>query len=401
MESATYASLRRQPFKSIYLLYQLANTLCRLPWWALAAIPRSWRPRRSWSWRRTVSIRLIRHMSGLSSIVGPLVTSPSYLAILPGIGFYGVWVEPVSTDLVAGKLEAWAAAADVAPVKLPGYWLHKKGSTIDVAAPLMPGEKIVYALHGGAYTRLSAHPTDPTAAIARGLLDRVDPVHRTFTIEYRLSSSAPYPAVHPFPTALLDALTGYNYLVNTLNFPPSDIIVEGDSAGGNLALALTRYLVENQGRGAPPTPGALLLLSPWCDVGTSHVYPGSSYFTCIPSDYIALPADGRHYSAIAFVGPFGLGAAELNPYISPASKNISSISFAGFPPTFILAGGAEILLDSIRTLKQKMAKDMGHENVRYLEAEDGVHDFIVFDSGWGEPERSEALTAIGKWVAVL
>jgi len=56
------------------------------------------------------------------------------------------------------------------------------------------------------------------------------------------------------------------------------------------------------------------------------------------------------------------------------------------------------LRDSIRTLHQKMAKDMGDEKVRYLEAEDGIHDFLVFDAGWHEPERGDTLKAIAKWV---
>jgi hypothetical protein len=45
-----------------------------------------------------------------------------------------------------------------------------------------------------------------------------------------------------------------------------------------------------------------------------------------------------------------------------------------------------------------MAKDMGDEKVRYLEAEDGIHDFLVFDAGWHEPERGDTLKAIAKWV---
>ncbi|KAJ7287438.1 Alpha/Beta hydrolase protein [Mycena rebaudengoi] len=354
-----YAPFRHQPFKAVYLIYQLVNTFVRLPFWALAALPRSARPRKSWSWKRTMSVRLMQHLQSISTMVGPLDVSPSYLALVPGDGFHGVWVEPVSSDLVVGQLKVYAAVSDVAPVRLPGYWLHSPGSTIDLAAPLMPGEKVVYALHGGAYSRLSAHPSDPTAGIARGLLEHVDSIHRTFTIEYRLSSAAPYEVAHPFPTALLDALTGYNYLINTLKYDPADIILEGDSAGGNLALALTRYLVENQGSVLPAPPGALLLLSPWCDMGTSHAYPGSSYFTCIQSDYISLPPDASHYSSLAFVGPFGLGAADINPYISPASTLVSPISFAGFPRTFIIAGGAEILRDSIRTLNKRMLKDLG------------------------------------------
>ncbi|KAK7057107.1 Abhydrolase-3 domain-containing protein [Favolaschia claudopus] len=362
--SGHYAPWRHQPMKSIYLLYELVTAFIRIPYWALLAIPRGLRPRKSWSWARAMNVQLIRHLSNLSLVVGPIRVSPSYLALVPGIGYHGVWVEPLPSEHILGKLKIWIAAAGVTAVKLPGYWLHKSGSTIEGEAPLMPGEKIVYALHGGAYTRMSAHPSDPTAGIARGLLDRVDTVHRTFTIEYRLSSTKPYPEEHPFPTALLDALTGYNYLVNTLHIPASDIIVEGDSAGGNLALALTR--------------------------------PGSSWYTRRDSDYIAIDNNGSAvYAIAAFTGPFGLGASELNSYISPASVYIQDISFVGFPPTFISAGGAEILLDSIRTLHEKMAKDT---KVRYLEAEDGIHDFLVFDRGWHEPERSETLSAIAQWV---
>jgi len=127
------------------------------------------------------------------------------------------------------------------------------------------------------------------------------------------------------------------------------------------------------------------------------MYPGSSFFSCRQSDYITIDSDSSVYSTFAFAGPFGLGATELNPYISPASIHVPTISFADFPPTFISAGGAEVLRDSIRTLHQKMAKDMGDEKVRYLEAEDGIHDFLVFD-GWHEPERGDTLKAIAKWV---
>ncbi|KAJ7446150.1 Alpha/Beta hydrolase protein [Mycena galericulata] len=384
-----YAPYRHQPLKALYLLYELLTAFIRVPCWALLALPRAWRPRKSWSWKRTMQVHLVRHLTRLSHLhvftdIGPFLPAPTYLALVSGIGFHGVWVDPAPKELVRGKLELWAALSSVSPIRLPGYWLHKPNTTIKVEAPLMPGEKIVYALHGGAYTRLSAHPTDPTARIARGLLERVDSIHRTFTIEYRLSSTKPYPVAHPFPTALLDALTGYNYLVNTLRISPSDIIVEGDSAGGNLALALIRYLVESN---ALPLPGALLLLSPWCDLGTSHALPGSSYFICVKSDYIAVPANW-----ISLL-------AEMNPYISPASNRLSAISFAGFPPTFISAGGAEVLRDSIRTLHERMAKDMGDASVRYLEAEDAVHDFLVFDQGLHDPERNDTLNAIAEWVA--
>ncbi|KAJ6499984.1 Alpha/Beta hydrolase protein [Mycena vitilis] len=395
-----YAPMRHQPMKFIYLLYEVLTAFVRLPYWALLAIPRGLRPRTSWSWKRTIQVKIIRHLTRMSQTVGPLMTSHSYLALVASTAdYHGEWISPISSEHIIGKLKVWTSATGISPVRLPGYWLHKSGSAMEPQAPLslMPGEKIVYALHGGAYTRLSAHPSDPTAAIARGLLERVDSVHRTFTIEYRLSSTKPYKEENSFPAALVDALQGYDYLINTLHIPASNIIIEGDSAGGNLALALTRYLVEHKIAALPP-PALLLLLSPWADLGTSHSHPGSSLFTCRNSDYITVDPETSMYPVSAFVGPFGLGATELNPYISPASIHISDINFAGFPPTFISAGGAEVLRDSIRTLHQKMMKDLGDAKVRYLEAEDGVHDFLVFDKGWHEPERRDTLMAIAQWV---
>ncbi|KAF7315582.1 Abhydrolase-3 domain-containing protein [Mycena indigotica] len=391
-----YAPYRHQPLKALYLTYELfTTTFIRLPYWLLASVVPSLRPRRSWGFRKAMQVRILRRFTGLSNAVGPIAKLPNHLALVTGVGYHGVWVPPVQEDAIQGQLSTWISVAQVSPTRLPGYWLHKPDSTINLEAALMPGEKIIYALHGGAYTRLSAHPSDLTAGIVRGFLNTVDSVHRTFSIEYRLSSTHPFAVEHPFPTALVDALAGYAYLCN--KFPSSEIIVEGDSAGGNLALALTRYLVEYTNPKLPP-PGGLLLLSPWCDMGRSHLTPDSSFRSCADSDYLPAKISGSlSYPVAAFTGPFGIGAAELNPYISPASKRLfSPPSFAGFPPTFISCGGAELLRDSIRTLHHRMAQDV---RVEYLEAPDAVHDFIVFETH--EPERSTSLAAIAKWIGTL
>ncbi|KAF7342560.1 Abhydrolase-3 domain-containing protein [Mycena sanguinolenta] len=396
-----YAPLRRPLLKAPYLLYQLFAAFFRVPFWALLAIPRAWRPRKSWSWGRTMAVKAIRHLELMQDKAGLLIPVPTHLALVSGIGYHGVWVEAVPQNCVIGKVAMWASGAGVSPVRLPGYWIHQPGSTIPLEAPLMPGEKVVYVLHGGAYTRLSAHPSALPALVAKDLIQHVERVHRTFGIEYRLSTTTPYAAEHPFPTALLDALTGYYYLVETLHISPADIVVMGDSAGANLAVALVRYLVENPIAALPP-PGSLLLLSPWVDLGTSHDSPTSSLRAYKDSDFLippsSPPSNMIHYSILAFTGPLGLGAADWNPYISPASKYIADkdVSFASFPRTFISAGGAEILIDSIRTLHTRMARDMG-DRVRYLEAADSVHDFLMLP-GVQEPQRGETFAAIAEWI---
>jgi acetyl esterase/lipase len=331
-----------------------------------------------------------------------------HLAISPNFTNQGVWLDPVP-DLVLGEVKQWASIAGVEAVRIPGYWLARSGETIPAGAAPAPGEKVVLALHGGAYIVGSAVPSHPTAEIAKGLVEHLRPVKRVFSVEYRLSAGAPKTPVNPFPAALIDALAGYNYLVNTVGISPADIIVEGDSAGGNLALALARYLVEQRAELAKATtsagvraldpPGALMLLSPWCDVGSSHDAPPPPYFA--RTDIIGNTAgpDAKHAHA-AFLGPHGLAAAETNAYISPASKAIAP-SFTGFPRTFIACGGVEMLAPSIRTLRERMASDLGEgaQGVTYFEAPDGIHDFV--HAPWCEPERTEALVKLAEWVDTL
>jgi hypothetical protein len=43
----------------------------------------------------------------------------------------------------------------------------------------------------------------------------------------------------------------------------------------------------------------------------------------------------------------------------------------------IVAGGAEMLVDQINTLVECMRRDLG-EKVHYYEAQDAVHDIILF-----------------------
>lgn len=76
-----------------------------------------------------------------------------------------------------------------------------------------------------------------------------------FMPQYRLSSHADC----QFPAALQDAVTSYSYLTQELGVPGSKIILSGDSAGGNLVLALLRYLADYTERLALQVPSAAWL----------------------------------------------------------------------------------------------------------------------------------------------
>ena len=336
--------------------------------------------------------------------VGTLTELPSHLAIH---GVNEVWVDAIP-DLIIGDLKSFADAASVTSVPIPGYWTHKAGSKIKVAAPPALGERVIYYLHAGSYMRLSAHPSDMTAKTPSSLLKYTTSMCRIFAIEYRLSSTKPFAVANPFPAALIDAVAGFNYLVNVIGFSPLDIVVLGDSSGGNLAHALTRCLVENHNSPLaklPAPPGGLIMNSPWCDLSDSHDTPGSSVYTNASSDYLDFSAEDG-YPKKAFLGPHGFEASESNRYISPACRYSSlTVDFKGFPRTFIVAGGAELLLDQIRTLRKRMVHDLGEGDgvnsdegkVRYLEEPDSVHVFHSFE--WHEPERSRSLREMAKWIA--
>src|SRR6266404_3488771 len=177
-----------------------------------------------------------------------------------------VWIEP-TPHLLNTEIRDLADSAKVSPVTIPGYWLDKPDTDTAIGAAPRPGEKVVLSLHGGGYVRGSASPRSVFTSIARALLEQCASIHRVLALEYRLSKHAPDAPAHPFPAALLDALAAYVYLTDVVRFAPEDIVVVGDSAGGNLALALVRYLVENRDRdagggvpGLPAPPAALVLL---------------------------------------------------------------------------------------------------------------------------------------------
>lgn len=383
--------------------------------------------------------------------------------------------------------------SEVVPEKIPGYWIYsddvKQGKKRDSKAglPVYPpkqGEKVILSFHGGSYVGGTAHPNDFVSTIVKNILrhthrsaaptsqqqQEAKPyAERALCVEYRLSSGAPLQPSNPFPAALLDAIAAYHYLIHTVGFSPSDIIVEGDSAGGNLAIALTRYLVEKQielaEEGLKP-PGALLLLSPWADIGSSHdvEVPKSwlaRWFASfqLKADYDP-PPHGMDYAKCAFVGPYGMGGANTNRYISPGSispfahvnflppgqspyavtvESNSSKDLAEWPRVFLSAGGTENLLPQIHVLRNRMFRDLGEDRsaqgwsiwfnngahhdiditpantdptnvngntrltpstgkVRYMEAPDVPHDFLLFP--WMDPERTETLEAIGSWASV-
>ncbi len=154
------------------------------------------------------------------------------------------------------------------------------------------------------------------------------------TFAYRLAPE------HPYPAQLEDALSVYRMLLRN-GIRPERIGLVGESAGGNLAIALALTLRER----GEKLPGALCLLSPWTDLAQT----GESYRTLKEVDATLNPEELRR-SALGFVG----GDAEKfkDPLISPIYAD-----FTGFPPTQIHVGDSELLLSDSEMLLTAMRRD--------------------------------------------
>lgn len=214
-------------------------------------------------------------------------------------------------------------------------------------------------LHGGAYTagssavgRLYTHIT------AGGGPDVV-------SVEYRLAPE------HPYPAAVDDALAAYLALLETV--PAERIVVGGESAGGNLVLALVQRLVAE----GLPLPVAVVPVYPWSDL--THTSP--SWVTNARRDI--LTREGLDPSATAYAASLSLDDPRVSPQLG---------SFAGFPPAFIPVGTRDCLLDDARAVARAM-REAGVQ-VTLREWDDAIHGFTLLPTR----ESKEAMGAIRDFV---
>jgi len=213
-------------------------------------------------------------------------------------------------------------------------------------------------LHGGGY---SFYPKSAYrnlgAAIATSAKCRV------FAMDYRLSPE------HRFPAQLTDASNAYRWLLRQ-GVNPEQLVVIGDSAGGNLTLALILSLRDLK----IPLPALAIGISPATDFGGEA--PADSELEWITSRM-----------AVQWADWFCSAEERLNPLVSPVNADLR-----GLPPIYIQAGGAEILLPGIQMFV-KCAKEQGADVT--LEIWPAMnHDFQLF--GEDVPQSAEAIRRIGE-----
>ena len=192
---------------------------------------------------------------------------------------------------------------------IPG---HFAGSTSDTH------KNAILYIHGGAFI-LPASP-DVQLRMMCKLCSNMDAVG--FGVDYRLAPSS------KFPAALDDCERAYRALLD-LGFAANRIAIVGESAGGNLTLAVLQR-IRKQGW---PMPACAIPISAATDLGRSHGLP--SRITRAKGD-VLLPSKALHRVDVFYSGDHDASDPELSPLFA---------DFRGFPPLYFLASDAEILRD--------------------------------------------------------
>jgi len=204
---------------------------------------------------------------------------------------------------------------------------------IELLQPEGPApDALIYLLHGGAYT---AKLTNNYRSMAVKY-SRLAHGAAVALLEYRVAPEFTYPC------ALDDAVDGWNFLLGQ-GYRPDKILVTGDSAGGNLAVALVAKLRDGGG----PLPCGIIGLSAWLDLASE----GESYRYNAEKDplYPQRPnaADCKSPAPLDYAGDTDLHDRYLSPVYG---------SFAGFPPMLLQVGGWESILSDAQTAGKKAAE---------------------------------------------
>lgn len=192
---------------------------------------------------------------------------------------------------------------------LPG---HVVGDLRDTSKP------VILWLHGGAFFL----PAAPTAHLEMAADLCAQLGAHCFMPDYRLAPR------NRFPAALDDCERAYGALL-ALGFKPERIVLGGDSAGGNLTLGVLQRIRKN----GWPMPACALPVSPATELGRIHAPPSRPRKAKIDP---ILPIAALQRVDEMYAGDWDASDPELSPIFADCR---------GFPPMYLIASDAEVLLD--------------------------------------------------------
>ncbi len=204
---------------------------------------------------------------------------------------------------------------------------------------------VILYLHGGGY---ACGGLDYAKGFGSTLSERTGT--KVFCAAYRLCPENPYPA------ALEDALTAYQYLLSK-GYAPNHITLCGESAGGGLCYALCLKLKELN----LPMPAGIVTISPWVDLTLS----GSSYAEKQDSDPV-MSRELLDFFAKSY------GGNREDPFLSPIFGDLTAM-----PPSQIFVGSDEVLLSDAQRLHEALTAQGCHSQLTVRE--NRWHSYLLYN----------------------
>lgn len=241
--------------------------------------------------------------------------------------------------------------------------------------------KLIFHIHGGGFISMSSssHQNYTRKWVNETKLP-------LFSIDYRKAPE------FPFPAALDDVWQAYNwvkaYAAQYLGIGADKIVVVGDSAGGNLALALSFRCIQEK----VPVPSGLILCYPAVNLDKCNFTPSlmrTLEDLVVPHTFLKMCVDSYC--------PDPEMDRSSNPFISPLKA--SSELLSKLPPVRMFVGTKDPLEDDCWRMLEKLL-DAGVD--AKMKIYDGVlHGPLSYDMKGGVPECSVLTQQCVQWINEL
>ncbi|XWW94287.1 hypothetical protein V2A60_002230 [Cordyceps javanica] len=354
-----------QPFKALCIAYYYLSTPPYLIYLLLKfSILKSLRPNPQLSLKANVGNPIVRSLFNIIT----RTRSPRLVAEnLPKDKTRVTDVPVPAAGLITGVL---ASNPAVRPAAQKALWFPS-APPADVS-----GETVVLHLPGGAFVIEVGH--EAFGRKAADVMLHGGQAARFVWAQYRLASTPG----QAFPAAIQDAVAFYAHVLS-LGYDARNVVLSGDSAGGNAALALLRYLEDTR---VLPLPRGVMAWSPWVEVtpraGRDFAETNAARTDILTPEFLQWGAD-------AYLPRGGAGAAALTDevagYVSPLHR-----PFRTSVPLFLHAGEAEGFCPTVRRFAEEMGEVDGGARVRFHGTPHAVHDLLLVWEGQGMRKEAEA-----------
>jgi len=242
------------------------------------------------------------------------------------------WIELVR-QIDRRTLELARNSDDYRPAEVESHALRLgRAAGFLVTPKTIASRGVLIDIHGGAFTNGAG-----VVCEAEAVVSAVQFGVPVYAVDYRM------PPLRPYPAGLDDCIEAYRAVLRTHH--PSEIVVRGLSAGGNLAGAM---ILRARDEGLPLPAGALLL-TPELDLTES----GDSFGTNKVVDVVI--KSSLMQPNLLYAG----GHDPTHPYLSPLFGDFTR----GYPPTLLTAGTRDMFLSNVARMHVALRRTGNHSEL--------------------------------------